>query len=163
MSLLLDELRSLGANPVAWAAVPVIAGFTLRSYYHWRHCPLLHKTRDLTHEEATEFLRRPQIAGPRYLLLMLAGMGATIAGLALIAKGVGSALAFYLLVAGVFVIQTEPARLQVREAEYRVLAAQPYGQAAERAAIERLDWTNGWLVTLQLVILTATLAFLLAF
>ncbi|MGF1447742.1 MAG: hypothetical protein ACFBRM_16310 [Pikeienuella sp.] len=163
MSMLVDELKALGESPLAWGAVPAIAAFVYRSYHNWRKCPLLHRAPQLTQNEALELVGRPKIAGPRYFLLMVAGIVATVTSLSLIAKGIYPTLAFYLLIAGVFVIQTEPARLQVRDAEVRLFAAQPHGPAARAAAMERLDWTNAWLVTLQATMLAGVIAFLLAF
>lgn len=163
MNMLIDELRMLAGDPLAWGAVPVLLGFAAWSVWHWRRCPLIARTAHISRAEAEAMMRRPYFAGPRYFLLMVAGIAATVAALAFIARGTYPTLAFYLLLAGVFVIQTEPARLQLREAEYRVVAAEAQGPEEVRAAIHRLESSNVWLVTLQGVILVATVAFLLCF
>ncbi len=162
MTSLIDELHRLASDPIAWGAVPILAAFALYALWHWRSCPLLHRTAHITLAEAEGVVGKPYIAGPRFLLLMLAGIAATVAALTLIAEGIYPTLAFYLLVAGVFVIQTEPARLQLREAEMRVVAAEAIGPEAMQAAISRLETTIVWLVTLQVTILAGTVLFLVA-
>ncbi len=162
MSMLVGELAALGADPLSWGAVPALLVFAGVSYRNWRVYPLLQGDDRLTEAKAAALAGRPQFAGPRYALLMLGGIAATVAGLWLIAEGIRPTLAFYLLLAGVFVIQTEPARLQIREAQYAAIAARPHGEEASQAARERLDWTNAWLVTLEVVILAGTVLFLCA-
>jgi len=163
MAALLDELQMLAGNPVAWGAVPVLALFVLTSIWHWWTCPLIARTASITLEQARAVVGQPRIAGPRYFLLMMGGIVATLAGLTLIAEGIYPLLAFYLLLGGVFVIQTEPTRLQIRESEMAVVAARAHGEEAMRIAVERLETTAMWLMTIQCVMLAATVAFLLAF
>lgn len=163
MNLFVDELRALADNPVAWGAVPALALFATYSVIAWRKCPLLHRTAHISEAEAKAVLDRPQIAGPRFLILMVVGIAATVAGLSLIAEAIYPTLAFYLLLAGVFVLKTEPVRLQIREAEFRVVAARPHGKDAVGLALERLNENNTLLITLQVAILLGTTLFLLAF
>lgn len=163
MNMLVEELTALADDPVTWAAVPVLGLFAAYSLWHWLHCPVLHRKRRPSLDEARAVVGQPRIAGPRFLLLMLLGIVATLAGLTFISEGIYPTAAFYLLLAGVFVIQTEPARLQIREAELRVLAVEAQGETAIRHAMERLETLNIWLVSLQLAILAGVIGFLLAF
>lgn len=162
MTMLIDELRALAANPVAWGAVPLLLAFLLYALYRRRHCPLIHRTATISVDEARAAQDRPFAAGMRFAFLMLAGIGATIASLTLIAGGTYPTLAFYLLVAGVFVIQTEPARLQLREAEIRAIAAEGLDEEVREIAIDRLETNHLWLIMLQALILVGTVAFLIA-
>ncbi|MEO0621148.1 MAG: hypothetical protein AAFU49_12745 [Pseudomonadota bacterium] len=162
MTMLIDELRQLAANPFTWASVPVLLAFLLYALYRRRCCPLLHRTLTITPEQARASADQPYTAGPRFALLMLVGIVATIASLKLIADGTYPTLAFYLLVAGVFVIQTEPVRLRLREAETRVIASELYDEDVREVAIDRLETNHLWLITIQVVILLGTVAFLLA-
>jgi hypothetical protein len=161
--MLVEELRALADDPLTWAAVPALAAFAGHALWHWRTCPLLDRTKHVTLAEAEAAVDQPRIAGPRFLVLMLLGIAATLAGLSFIAEGIYPTAAFYLLLAGVFVIQTEPARLQIREAELRVVAAERHGEDARRIAIERLETLNIWLLSLELAILAGVMGFLLAF
>lgn len=161
--MLIEELSMLAGDPVAWGAVPLLAVFCIYSLVHWWRCPLIHRTQHISLEEAANVVGKPVIAGPRFGLLMLAGVAATLAGLSFIAEGIRPTLAFYLLIAGVFVIQTEPARLQIREAEARVVTASAVGEEPARIAVERLETTNIWLISLQFSMLAAVVIFLAAF
>lgn len=163
MNMLIDELRMLAGDPLAWGAVPVLLAFAGWSVWHWWTCPLIARTAHISRAEALAVLGKPYFAGPRYFLLMVAGIVATVAGLTFIARGINPTLAFYLLLAGVFVIQTEPARLQLREAEYRVVASEALGLEDVESAVHRLESSNVWLITLHGVILVATVTFLLSF
>ncbi len=161
MNSLIDELHRLASDPIAWGAVPILAAFAIYAIWHRYSCPLLHRTAHITLEQAEKVVGKPHFAGPRYLILMLAGIAATVAALTLISEGIYPTLAFYLLVAGVFVIQTEPARLQLREAEMRVVAAEVMGPEARQSAIARLETSIVWLATLQATIFAGTVLFLL--
>lgn len=162
MNMLIDELRAVAADPYAWGAVPVLLAFLLGALWRRRVCPLIHRAAEIGPAEARAAQARPFSAGPRFALLMLAGIAATLAGLTLIEKGTYPTVAFYLLLAGVFVIQTEPARLQLREAEIRVIAAEAMPEDVREIAVERLETNHLWLISLQGVILIGTVAFLLA-
>ena len=163
MTMLIDELGMLSADPVAWGAVGLLAAFAAYAVWHWQVCPLLHERARIDRAEAAAAIARPLVDGPRYLLLMLGGIAATVTGLGFLAEGIYPAIAFYLLLAGLFVIQTEPARREIREAELRVVASELQGDDAREAAIERLRSAHLWLVGLHFVLLIGAAAGLLAF
>ncbi|GMG83481.1 hypothetical protein LNKW23_26940 [Paralimibaculum aggregatum] len=163
MNMLVDELRALSADPVAWGAVPVLAAFVVWSFASRRLCPLMNCANRISDEEARKVAGGPRVAGPRFLVLMLVGIVAAVTGLKLIGMGLYSTLAFYLLLAGVFVIQTEPARLQIREAQHRVAAARNRGEEAVASEIQRLGASHNWLIGLQAIMLVGTALFLVAF
>lgn len=163
MNMLIDELGKLASDPIAWGAIVLLAGFAAYALWHWRVCPLLHERARIDHAEAAAAIDRPLVDGPRFLLLMLCGIATTVTGLGLIAEGIHPALAFYLLLAGLFVIQTEPARREIRHAELRVVAAELQGEEAREAALERLRSAHLWLVALHFALLAGAVTGLLAF
>jgi hypothetical protein len=163
MNMLIEELGRLSADPFAWGAVALLAlsaGYTL---WHWQVCPLLHGQVAVDEGAAAEAVDRPLVDGPRFLLLMLGGIAATVTGLGFIAQGIYATAAFYLLLGGLFVIQTEPARREIRQGELRVVAAGRQGEDDRQAALERLRSAHLWLVALHFQLLGATVAGLLAF
>ncbi|MEM9146277.1 MAG: hypothetical protein AAGC57_08775 [Pseudomonadota bacterium] len=162
MNMLIDELRAIAATPLSWGAVLLLMTFLLYSIYHRWACPLMHNKAEISATEAQEARDRPFSAGPRFGLFMIAGITAAVAGLSLIGEGTYPLVSFYLLVAGVFTIQTEPVRLQIREAELRVIASETIGGDVKQVALERLDTTHLWLIWLQFGILVGTAVFLLA-
>ena len=163
MNMLVEELAAVAANPLAWGAVGVLALFAVYALWHWQSCPLLHGRARIDPAEAEARVSGGLVDGPRFFLLMLGGIAATLAGLTFIAEGRLPTLAFYLLIAGVFVMQTEPARRQVREAEFRAVAATLRDEEAQAAALARLRASHLWLVALHFLIFAAAIVALLAF
>ncbi|MGF1501321.1 MAG: hypothetical protein ACFBSD_05855 [Paracoccaceae bacterium] len=163
MDGLISEMSALAHSPFAWAAMGMIGLFALGALWRWRVCPLLGHGADAYPPLPDYDPDSPPPPGPRYLLLMVAGITATVAGLTAISEGRFPIFAFYLVVAGLFVIQTEPVRLQVREAEFRVRAAAVAGEEAAQAALERLRSTHIWLVSLHFIIFAGGITFLCAF
>jgi len=153
MTMLIEELAALAGDPLAWGAVLLLGGFAVYALWHWRACPLLRERARITREEAAAAMQRRLVDGPRFLLLMLGGIAATVTGLTFIAQGVYPAVAFYLLLAGLFVTQTEPARRDIRHGELRVIAAEIQGEDAREAALERLRAGHLWLVALHFLLL----------
>ena len=163
MTMLLAELGRLAADPLAWGAIAALAGFTAHALWHWRVCPLVNARAQIDHAQAAAAIARPFVDGPRYLLLMLGGIAATVTGLGFIAEGIYPTLAFYLLLAGLFVIQTEPARREIREAELRVVASEFETEEARETTLSRLRSAHLWLVGLHVLLLVGAAAALLAF
>lgn len=163
MNMLVENLRIVSESPLAWSVLAILAVFGIASAWRWSRCPILAGTMVATPEAARAITIEGEDTGPRFFLTMLAGIAVTIAGITLIANGIRPALAFCLLVAGVFVIQTEPARLQLREAERRALAATAEGGAALEDARAQLRTGHIWLFAINLLIVLAVTAGLLAF
>jgi len=163
VNMLLRELSALSSDPFAWGAVLLLASFAVYALWHWRVCPLLHERARIDRADAAAALERPLADGARFLLFMLGGIAATLTGLTFIAEGAYPTVAFYLLLAGLFVIQTEPARREVRQSELRVVAAELEGDEARHAALERLRSAHLWLVALHFLLLGGAATALLAF
>jgi hypothetical protein len=161
--MLVETLRAVGENPYSWAIVGLIAAATLFSLYQFRTCPYLHRTRAIPPEESAASLDRPFIAGPRFVVVMLAGIAAILAGLTMLSHEANPPLALLLIVLGVFAVQIEPALLQIREAVKRVIAAQFQGPEAIAAAEDRLRNAHIWLMMTSFTILIAVVLALVAF
>lgn len=162
MTMLIHELALVAESPLAWIAIAVLAAFALWQLWHWYRCPLLVDRAGVDRETAQAALDAPLADGPRFFLAMIAGIALTLTGLSFIAGGIYPVTAFYLLLAGVFVIQTEPARRQLREAELRVIAAQLLDPAEQEHALARLRSSHVWLVTLNFILLGVAALALLA-
>lgn len=163
MNMLLEELARVAGNPLSWGAVAVLAAFAVYSVWHWRTCPLLRVGPNVTHTEAEAALNRPIAEGVRFLGLMLAGIALTLTALSFISLGIYPVVAFYMLLTGLFVIQTEPARRQIREAELRVVAAECQTEDVQEAALAQLRSGHQWLLTINFLLLLAAAVALLAF
>ncbi|MEM1344575.1 MAG: hypothetical protein AAGI34_08360 [Pseudomonadota bacterium] len=163
MNMLIEELQFVSGNPLSWAAVAVLLGFVLASVWRMRTCPLVRGKSSMSPAEAAELVDRPLVDGPRFFLTMGAGVALTITGLTLISEGIYPLMAFYALVAGVFVIQTEPTRREIRHFEMRVVAAHTQGEEAVTAAMARLCSAHLWLVILNGAMALATATLLYAF
>lgn len=163
MTMLVDALHAAAVNPYSWAVVGLIALATLYSLYRLRTCSYLHRTRHISPEESEASLSRPFAAGPRFVIVMLAGITAILAGLWMILREVNPPVALLSIVLGVFAVQVEPALLQIQEAEKRVVAAQLQGSEAIATAEGRLRDAHVWLVMTSFTILIAVVLALLAF
>lgn len=163
MNMLLETLGEVGQHGLTWAVIGLLAVLAVGRLYGWLACPYSCRTVTISREAAQAALMRPLIVGPRYVLAMIAGIGAMLAGLAMISQGQHPALAFALVVAGVFVVQTEPARLRLHEAVTRTIAAELSGPEAQAAAHERLRYSHLWLVSLHFLLLGGVTAGVLAF
>jgi len=163
MNMLVDTLHAAGDNPYSWAIVGLIAAATLFSLYQFYTCPYLCRTRQISDEESAASLDRPFAAGPRFAVVMLAGIAAILAGLTMLSREANPPLALLLIVLGVFAVQIEPALLQIQEAVKRVAAAHAQGPEAIAAAEDRLRNAHIWLVMTSFTILIAVVLALLAF
>ena len=81
----------------------------------------------------------------------------------MIAYGIKPTIALGLLVLGVVVVQTEPARLRIRESTNRVIAMNDRGGQALLIARQRLQGDHRELVIMNVVLLFALIAALLTF
>lgn len=163
MNMLLDTLDQVGAHPATWGVIAALGLFASVSLYGWLVCPYSARRATISREAAREALSKPFIVGPRYVIAMIAGIAAMLTGLWMIAQAINPPLAFALVVAGLFVVQTEPARLRLREAVNRTIAAELAGAEAQLSAQERLRYSHLWLVSLHFLLLVAVTAGVLAF
>ena len=163
MNMLIETLQRASANPWSWGVVALIGAVAMFYLYQWRTCPYLCHRRQITPEESAVQLDQPFVAGPRFVVVMLAGIASVLAGLAMVSYEANPPLALLLIVLGVFAVKTEPALLQLRESVNRVVAAQLQGPEAVSAAEERLNSAHLWMVATNFLILFAAIAALLAF
>lgn len=123
MYMLVETLQSLGESPLAWGVVGLLgaaAGISAWRYRSQQRCT------DGTfgdRDAARAYLDSRIAAGPQYLVAMLAGIAAMIAGLAMIAGDMHAELGFFVLVAGICTVQLVPLRQRIRIADARVAAA----------------------------------------
>lgn len=163
MTLLVDALHAAAADPYSWVVVGLIGAAALFSLYKLRTSPYLHGTRSFPAGESQASLNRPFAAGPRFVVVMLAGIAAILTGLWMILREVNPPVALLSIVVGVFAVQVEPALLQIQEAVQRIAAARNQGAEAIAAAEDRLRDAYRWLVMISFTILIAVVAALLAF
>jgi len=163
MNMLIETLQQVANSPYSWGVVALIAAVALFSLYKWRACPYLCHTKAISLDNSREQLDRPFVAGPRFVVVMLAGITAIVTGLGLISQQVNPPLALLLIVAGVFAVQIEPALLRIQESVARIVVAQCQGPDAVVAAEERLRYAHLWLVTANFTVLIAVVLTLLAF
>jgi len=163
MSMLIKTLHEASANPYSWAIVGLIAVIVLFSIYSWRSCGYLCHTKEISLDESRRQLDRAFAAGPRFVVVMLAGIAAILIGLSLVSRQVNPLLALLLIVAGVFAVHLEPAMLRIQESALRVISAQCQGPEAIASAEERLRYAHIWLVGANFALLIAVVLVLLAF
>lgn len=161
MNMLIHHIQTVAASPLSWALVVILALFAAVSAIRWYRCPFMRQETDFGKlDTMTKGEFRP---GPRFLVTMLAGVTSAIIGLSLVFEGIYPVLSFYLVVFGVFIIQTEPARLQIREAMQRVVNVADGAPDTRLAAAARLRTGYLWLVSLHFLIIAAAAAALLSF
>lgn len=163
MNMLIETLEALSASPWAWAGVAVLAALAVLTLIQWFMCPYLCQKHEISVEAAREALDRPVFANRRFALAMVIGIVLTLVGLKMIHQGSEPGLAFILIVAGVVVLQTEPIRLDMRQATARVVAASAGDEASYLAAAYRLRASHFWLVTVHFLVLFGVVAGLLLF
>ncbi len=162
MNMLIDTFQRASDSPWSWAVVALLAVAALLSLYHWRTCPHLCR-RDAAADDPARPVDAPVIAGPRFVVVMLAGIASVLTGLAMVSHEANPPLALFLIAAGVFAVRFEPALLQLRESVRRLGAARQQGPDAVAAAEDRLKNAHLWLVATNFLILFAVVAALLAF
>lgn len=163
MNMLIQNLSLLGENPMAWGLVGVMFLFSLGAVWTWRRCAGVCLAREISVEEAEAHGRRRVTAGPRMFIAMALGGAAAVAGLQMITRGIEPVPAFGLLLAGVYVIQTEPYRHEGREAALRVIAARGHGEDRLATAVARLKTAYMRLIFASITLTLAAAGVLLAF
>ena len=163
MNMLIEELQLLGSDWKAWVVVGVLAMFAAHSIIGMFVCPHVLGKAEYTEEEIRDARAHQFHAGWRFALLMLGGVGLTLAGLFMIASGIKPALALALLVTGIVLTQTEPRRLVLREQQFAVAAAQGQSEGAVLAARDRLKSNHRSLAFTNFGMLAAVTATLLVF
>lgn len=163
--MLVEELQAISGDWRAWVVVGLLALVALRSVVG-----LVQSSRGVANiqssvspEQARAYVTARHVSAPRFAIAMLAGFVASVTGLIMLSYGIKPAIALLLLAAGLFVIQTEPTRLTVRQSEYRVIAAAQQDEEAVTRATERLCSDQFKLVIINVSLVAAFAAGLLAF
>ena len=161
--MLLEEIKEISAAWEAWLVVGLLSLVALRSVVCWARCSRIVAQDSVSVEEAQAYLSSRHISSPRFAVAMLGGFAASVAGLVMLSFGIKPAIALLLLASGIFLIQTEPVRLSVKESELRVIAAEARSDEAAAAAMDRLQSDHLRLITINVGIVAAFAAALLAF
>ena len=156
MNMLIEELQGLAADPRSWSVAVLMAILAGVSVFKFFRCPHAAGTYAPTDEEVETARRAGSAIGPRFGLMMLAGVALTLAGLFMIAGGVRPTLALAMMVVGIVIIQTEPYRLQISEQIRAVIAARDAPAATIEGARDRLR-SNQFALALTNVVLLAGL------
>ncbi|MEM7496449.1 MAG: hypothetical protein AAF371_00490 [Pseudomonadota bacterium] len=145
MNMLIETLSKVSSHPIAWLCVAAVASMALLSVVHFAMCPFVKGRYDPDEKRALRHLDRPVIAGPRYFLVMTSGILSMIAGLWMIATETHPLIAFFIVAAGICIVQIAPLRLRLHEAYDRVVAAdRESAEAGEvaRARLKGLHYVN---------------------
>lgn len=162
MERLIGELVSLAGDPRAWFVVAGLVAITGHSFYTYLRCPLVRGLDTIAPERARAAVHAERVHSTRYLVLMLLGIGLAVAGTAMIALSIRSPLALVMIAAGLFLTQTEPVRLNIRDRQLRVVASEIEGPEAREAAIERLRTEYRHLTLINLVLAIGVAVFIVA-
>lgn len=163
MNMLIEEVQTLATDWRSWVVIGVMALLALVSLFQAIRCPLLmgtHKTDPKTVDEA-KIIRKN--IGLRFAFVMMAGFALTLTGLLMITYGVKPTLALAAMVLGLVIIQTEPARMKIREARRTVLAAGDGPEDTQKAARGRLRGSYRELAAINLGILVCLTGAMVAF
>ena len=123
MNMLIEELQTLAADWRSWLVVGIMAILAVISLVQALRCPMLMGTHEPDPGEVADAKIVQKNVGMRFGIMMLAGFALTLLGLMMITYGVSPTLALGALVVGIVIIQTEPARMKIREARRSVLAS----------------------------------------
>jgi len=163
MEALIADLRTLAANPYAWLVAGALGLLTLHSLVRYLRCPLVHRTATIAPEDARAAVEAERVHSPRHLALMVLGIALAVGGMAMVASSVRPPLALALIAAGLFLTQTEPLRLNIRDRQLRVIAAELDSEAARHAAIERLRGEYHRLIAAHALLAVAVTLYILVF
>ncbi|MEM7743751.1 MAG: hypothetical protein AAF409_08580 [Pseudomonadota bacterium] len=163
MNMLLSELQVLAYNPWAWAVVGVLALFSTHAVIQLLACPYARGTATISDTDMSQAQNSKAHPGARFGLTMLGGAALTVTGLFMIAKGISPAIALAAVVGGIVLIQTEPARLSIRQQTYAVISHRDATDEARENARERLRGSHRALASINVFLLLAVVAAMLAF
>ena len=152
MNMLISELQALAADPWSWAVVALMAAFAIQSVGVLMMCPYVHGRAEITDAEVAAARDDGINPGPRFAMLMLAGVALVLAGLFMIAGGTAPKIALAALVVGIVLIQTEPARLLIRHHKTRVIAHRDAAPEVREGERDRLRSSHFQLAGTNVVI-----------
>lgn len=163
MNMLIEELQNLSTHPLSWAlvgAMTLLSGFAIAQYVT---CPLMRGKTSISEDQAEQARQTTYRPGLRFGLMMIVGIALALTGLIMIADGTHTAIALVLVVAGILLVQTEPARLSIREYTTQVLARRDASHEAQEEARYRLRSGYRDLAVRNVTLLVGVAAALLAF
>ena len=164
MGNVLASFQHLCDNPLAWALVALGAMKMAHSVYLYRFCPEFSpRLLRVDPEEARALAEAAFRHSPRFLVVMLAGMGLAIGGLYLLQDAAWGGLALAAMVIGTFLLVTEPAHLAVFDNRLRVIAARVREVDAREAALDRLRASHFERIGLEAAFTSALAAILLLY
>ncbi len=163
MNMLIDELHALAEDPRSWAVVAVMLLFAAHSLFAVLRCPYVRGVADISDAEVVDAKANPFEPGARFALMMVAGIALTIVGLFMIASGTKPTIALAAMVAGIVCIQTEPARLRIRESKQRIVARRDAPVEVMAIEQDRLHGSHRELAITNFLIIAALVAALMAF
>lgn len=163
MNMLIEELENLSTDPLAWIVVAIMAILSLIAMVQYMRCPLGRGIATITDEQTRAAQNNQNKIGPRFGLMMMGAMALAVTGLFMIADGVNTVLALILVIVGIVLIQTEPARLRIRDQTTQVLAYRDAPEQAQADARYRLRAGYRELAARNFALLAGVVAALLAF
>lgn len=162
MNDFLDILVRVGSTPMSWGVLALMAAWAMVSVVKYVRCPLVGGRATISPADAETALQRRVRHPLAYLLAMLVGMGLAIAGLFGLAETESKGtLAFFFLAIGLYVILTMPVRLEIKDAEMRVVAAG--SQEARSISTQGLRHTHRRLLQYEFGIVALFAAIVLLF
>lgn len=163
MKMLVEELQLLAADPWSWVVVGLLAVIAAHSAVMLIACPYVRNRATITDAEVDEAKSAGTAPGGRFLALMVGGITLTLAGLFMIAEGAAPKIALAALVAGIFLIQTEPVRLSIRQSKTRLISHRDADPGIVEGDRDRLKGGHWNLAGINLALVLALCAALLAF
>lgn len=163
MNMLIEELQSLAADWRSWVVVSVMGVMAAFSVFQTFKCPWLHGNINPSDDEIADAKILRKTVSPRFAIVMMIGFVLTLTGLLMISQGVKPTLALAAMVIGLVIIQTEPARLRIREARRMVLASTNGPDDAQIGARSRLRSNYRELAALNVGVLVCLIGGMLAF
>ena len=163
MTMLIDELQMLTGDWRSWIVVTLMAGIAILSVVHLFACPYVRGTKKLTDDEVETARSTPFRPGWRFGMMMVLGVALALAGLFMIANGIKPTIALALMVGGLVIVQTEPARLRIRDSKQKVVACRDAAGEVRRLAQDRLRSSHRQLAGTNVVLLGGLVGAMLAF
>ncbi len=176
MDGLANILEVIGTDPMAKWVLLAFGLHALWSVVAYFRCPLCAASGRFQVRQRAAAIRKVDgleeatmghdgsVSAWRFLLVMVAGIVLAVMGLFKLAKyGADAPIGFFLLVLGVYLFTTEPARRQVAEALRQALTVQPSAPPERKAlSVAILRDSRRKLVAIEVGLVTLMLAAMLA-
>lgn len=163
MSMLIDELQRLADDPRSWIVVAIMALVAARSLFLFLRCPYASGTIVIDDDAVRHARENPFTPGARFGVMMVLGVSLTLLGLFMLYRGIHPTISLAAMAMGILIVQTEPARLRIRENIERIIANRDADEAFVGGARHRLKISHQELTVMNVVVLAALTAGLLVF